>query len=111
MVSCLVFADLNATVDQQYDALLMSNVVPMYPEFKSKLLLDITANTIPDNFPFPLILSSSLLSSPLLEIWDYFHSTLLKKYASIYNTINVVTGPAFDYNHDGQYDTPEQIQQ
>ncbi|XP_068566752.1 ectonucleotide pyrophosphatase/phosphodiesterase family member 3-like [Cebidichthys violaceus] len=71
--------DLNETVDQQYDALLMSNVVPMYPEFK--------------------------------KIWDYFHSTLLKKYASIYNGINVVTGPAFDYNYDGQYDTPEQIQQ
>lgn len=34
-VSC--FADFNATSDQQYDALLMSNVVPMYPEFKSKL--------------------------------------------------------------------------
>lgn len=31
------FADLNETSDQQYDALLMSNVVPMYPEFKSKL--------------------------------------------------------------------------
>ncbi|KAF1382049.1 hypothetical protein PFLUV_G00160370 [Perca fluviatilis] len=71
--------NLNATADQQYDALIMSNVVPMYPEFK--------------------------------KIWDYFHSTLLKKYASIYNGVNVVTGPAFDYNHDGQYDAPEQIQQ
>ncbi|KAK5910753.1 hypothetical protein CgunFtcFv8_004989 [Champsocephalus gunnari] len=65
--------------DQKYDALLMSNVVPMYPEFK--------------------------------KIWDYFHNTLLKKYAYIYNSINVVTGPAFDYNYDGQCDTPEQIQQ
>ncbi|KAA8591254.1 hypothetical protein FQN60_002197 [Etheostoma spectabile] len=71
--------NLNATADQQFDALIMSNVVPMYPEFK--------------------------------KIWDYFYSTLLKKYASIYNGVNVVTGPAFDYNHDGQYDTPEQIQE
>ncbi|XP_054461497.1 venom phosphodiesterase 1 [Anoplopoma fimbria] len=71
--------NLNETVDQQYDALLMSNVVPMYPEFK--------------------------------KIWDYFQSTLLKKYASIYNGISVVTGPAFDYNYDGQYDSPGQIQQ
>ncbi|KAL6100248.1 uncharacterized protein ACO6RY_01897 [Pungitius sinensis] len=70
---------LNETADQQYDALLMSNVVPMYPEFK--------------------------------RIWDYFHSVLLKKYASVYNGVNVVTGPAFDYNYDGQYDTPGQIQQ
>ncbi|KAM7373676.1 hypothetical protein PAMP_008511 [Pampus punctatissimus] len=71
--------NLNITVDQQYDALLMSNVVPMYPEFK--------------------------------KIWDYFHRVLLQKYASVYNSINVVTGPVFDYNYDGQYDTPEQIQQ
>ncbi|GLD59507.1 venom phosphodiesterase 1-like isoform X1 [Lates japonicus] len=71
--------NLNITEDQQYDALLMSNVVPMYPEFK--------------------------------KIWYYFHSTLLKKYAFVYNGINVVMGPVFDYNYDGQYDTPEQIQQ
>uniref|UniRef100_A0A3Q4BLZ3 SMB domain-containing protein n=1 Tax=Mola mola TaxID=94237 RepID=A0A3Q4BLZ3_MOLML len=67
--------NLNATANQQYDALLMSNVVPMYREFK--------------------------------KVWDYFHSTLLKKYASIYNGINVVMGPVFDYNYDGQYDSPE----
>lgn len=36
LISFCVFADLNTTTDQQYDALLMSNVVPMYPEFKSK---------------------------------------------------------------------------
>ncbi|XP_041811855.1 ectonucleotide pyrophosphatase/phosphodiesterase family member 3 [Chelmon rostratus] len=71
--------NLNQTVDQEYDALLLSNVVPMYPEFT--------------------------------KIWKYFQGTLLKKYASIYNGINVVTGPVFDYNYDGQYDTPEQIQQ
>ncbi|XP_059205877.1 venom phosphodiesterase 1 [Centropristis striata] len=71
--------NLNATADEQFDALLLSNVVPMFPEFK--------------------------------RIWDYFHSTLLKKYASIYNGINVVTGPAFDFNYDGRYDAPEQIQQ
>ncbi|XP_037549053.1 venom phosphodiesterase 1 [Nematolebias whitei] len=71
--------NLNVTADQQFDALLVSNVVPMYPEFR--------------------------------KIWDYFHKTLLKKYASVYNGINVVTGPAFDYNYDGRYDTQEQIQQ
>ncbi|XP_042363020.1 venom phosphodiesterase 1 [Plectropomus leopardus] len=71
--------NLNTTAEQQYDALTMSNVVPMYPEFK--------------------------------KIWDYFHSTLLKKYASVYNGVNVVTGPAFDFNYDGRYDTPEQLQE
>uniref|UniRef100_A0A671VE76 Venom phosphodiesterase 1-like n=1 Tax=Sparus aurata TaxID=8175 RepID=A0A671VE76_SPAAU len=71
--------NLNSTADEQFDALLLSNVVPMYPEFK--------------------------------KIWDYFHRSLLKKYASIYNGVNVVTGPVFDYNYDGRYDSPEQIQQ
>uniref|UniRef100_A0A3B4UIF2 Venom phosphodiesterase 1-like n=1 Tax=Seriola dumerili TaxID=41447 RepID=A0A3B4UIF2_SERDU len=42
-----------------------------------------------------------------LKIWYYFHNTLLKKYASVYNGINVVIGPVFDYNYDGHYDTPE----
>ncbi|XP_071765047.2 venom phosphodiesterase CdcPDE [Centroberyx gerrardi] len=71
--------NLNGTAEQQYDALLMSNVVPMFPDFK--------------------------------KIWEYFHSTLLKKYAFDYNGINVVSGPVFDYNFDGRYDTPDQIQQ
>ncbi|XP_076610713.1 venom phosphodiesterase 1 [Chaetodon auriga] len=71
--------NLNATVDAEFDALVMSNVVPMYPAFT--------------------------------KIWNYFQSTLLKKYADIYNGINVVTGPVFDYNYDGRYDTEDQIQQ
>uniref|UniRef100_A0A3B3XRH9 SMB domain-containing protein n=1 Tax=Poecilia mexicana TaxID=48701 RepID=A0A3B3XRH9_9TELE len=70
--------NLNITEEQQYDALTMSNVAPMYPAFK--------------------------------RIWDYLHNTLLKKYASIYNGINVVTGPVFDYNYDGRYDAIEQMQ-
>lgn len=35
-VCFLYVLDLNVTAEQQYDALLMSNVVPMYPEFKSE---------------------------------------------------------------------------
>ncbi|KAJ8000146.1 hypothetical protein DPEC_G00201820 [Dallia pectoralis] len=65
--------------EEEQDGLLMTNVVPMYPEFK--------------------------------RIWDYFQSTLLMKYASQYNGINVVTGPAFDYNYDGQFDSQDQIKQ
>ncbi|XP_067111326.1 venom phosphodiesterase 1 [Osmerus mordax] len=70
--------NLNTTAEEQYDGLTMSNIVPMYPEFK--------------------------------KLWDYFHSTLLRKYASQYNGMNVVTGPAFDYNYDGHYDSADQIQ-
>ncbi|XP_034401407.1 venom phosphodiesterase [Cyclopterus lumpus] len=71
--------ELNETADQRFDALLMSNVVPMYPEFK--------------------------------KVWDFFLGSLLKKYASLHHGVNVVTGPAFDFNHDGQSDTREQLQQ
>uniref|UniRef100_A0A3P8WN38 SMB domain-containing protein n=1 Tax=Cynoglossus semilaevis TaxID=244447 RepID=A0A3P8WN38_CYNSE len=71
--------NLNSSADQQFDALLMSNVVPMFPAFK--------------------------------KIWTYLHNNLLLKYASLYNGINVVSGPAFDFNYDGQWDESEQIQE
>lgn len=71
--------NLNSTAEQQFDALLTSNLVPMFPAFKS--------------------------------IWDYFQATLLQRFASVYNGMTVVMGPAFDYNYDGRHDTPEQIQQ
>ncbi|KAL0962324.1 hypothetical protein UPYG_G00338640 [Umbra pygmaea] len=71
--------NLNKTSEEEYDGRLLSNVVPMYPDFK--------------------------------RIWDYFQSTLLKKYAYQYNGINVVTGPVFDYNYDGQFDSQDQIEE
>uniref|UniRef100_A0A8C5GZ12 Venom phosphodiesterase 1-like n=1 Tax=Gouania willdenowi TaxID=441366 RepID=A0A8C5GZ12_GOUWI len=71
--------NLNSTVEEQFDALLMSNVAPMFNEFK--------------------------------KIWDYFHNTLLMKYASVYNGVNVLVGPVFDYDSDGKFDSVEQIQQ
>ncbi|XP_061617026.1 venom phosphodiesterase 1 isoform X2 [Phyllopteryx taeniolatus] len=43
------------------------------------------------------------------RMWAYFHGTLLRKYASVYNGVNVLTGPAFDYDHDGRHDQPELI--
>ncbi|XP_077599311.1 venom phosphodiesterase CdcPDE [Stigmatopora nigra] len=44
------------------------------------------------------------------RIWAYFHGTLLKKYATVYNDINVLVGPAFDHDHDGQYDQSQLIE-
>uniref|UniRef100_A0A672L713 Uncharacterized protein n=1 Tax=Sinocyclocheilus grahami TaxID=75366 RepID=A0A672L713_SINGR len=41
----------------------------------------------------------------------YFQEVLLLKYTSQYNGINVVTGPVYDYNFDGRFDSPEQIQE
>uniref|UniRef100_A0A8C4JQZ5 Ectonucleotide pyrophosphatase/phosphodiesterase 1 n=1 Tax=Dromaius novaehollandiae TaxID=8790 RepID=A0A8C4JQZ5_DRONO len=60
-----------------YDALLTSNIVPMYPAFK--------------------------------VLWNYFHQTLLPEYAASRNGVNVVSGPVFDYDYDGLYDTLEKV--
>uniref|UniRef100_A0A3B3YZS2 ENPP1-3/EXOG-like endonuclease/phosphodiesterase domain-containing protein n=1 Tax=Poecilia mexicana TaxID=48701 RepID=A0A3B3YZS2_9TELE len=63
-------------------------------------------------YPLCLCLSEYVFCFVVFSgIWDYLHNTLLKKYASIYNGINVVTGPVFDYNYDGRYDAIEQMQQ
>ncbi|XP_058527125.1 ectonucleotide pyrophosphatase/phosphodiesterase family member 3 isoform X2 [Ochotona princeps] len=67
----------NQTSESQYDALITSNLVPMYEEFK--------------------------------KMWDYFHNVVLVKYAAERNGINIISGPVFDYNYDGHFDTPEEI--
>uniref|UniRef100_A0A8C1VDN0 SMB domain-containing protein n=1 Tax=Cyprinus carpio TaxID=7962 RepID=A0A8C1VDN0_CYPCA len=71
--------NLNHTSEDQFDALTLGNVVPVFPQFK--------------------------------RLWQYFQEVLLIKYASQYNGINVVTGPVYDYNFDGHFDSPEQIQE
>uniref|UniRef100_A0A673H8M3 Venom phosphodiesterase 1-like n=1 Tax=Sinocyclocheilus rhinocerous TaxID=307959 RepID=A0A673H8M3_9TELE len=71
--------NLNRTSEDQFDALTLGNVVPVFPQFK--------------------------------RLWQYFQEVLLLKYASQYNGINVVTGPVYDYNFDGRFDSPEQIQE
>lgn len=67
----------NSTSESQYDALITSNFVPMYTEFK--------------------------------KMWDYFHYVLLIKQATERNGVNVISGPIFDYNYDGHFDTPSEI--
>ncbi|KAL1254850.1 hypothetical protein QQF64_012911 [Cirrhinus molitorella] len=69
--------NLNSSSEDQFDALTLGNVVPVFPQFK--------------------------------RLWQYFQEVLLIKYASQYNGINVVTGPVYDYNFDGHFDSPEQI--
>ncbi|KAG1929592.1 venom phosphodiesterase 1 isoform X3 [Pimephales promelas] len=71
--------NLNSSSEDQFDALTLGNVVPMFPQFK--------------------------------RLWQYFQEVLLLKYASQYNGINVVTGPVYDYNYDGRFDSPDQIQE
>ncbi|KAH0515026.1 Ectonucleotide pyrophosphatase/phosphodiesterase family member 3 [Microtus ochrogaster] len=70
---------INRASNSQYDALITSNLVPMYEEFK--------------------------------RMWDYFHVVLLLKHAVERNGVNVVSGPIFDYNYDGHFDSPDEITQ
>ncbi|XP_006127349.2 ectonucleotide pyrophosphatase/phosphodiesterase family member 1 [Pelodiscus sinensis] len=65
------------TKKSSYEALLNSNIVPMYDEFK--------------------------------VLWNYFCDVLLPKYALARNGVNVVSGPVFDYDSDGLYDTSEKV--
>ncbi|XP_063185658.1 ectonucleotide pyrophosphatase/phosphodiesterase family member 3 [Chroicocephalus ridibundus] len=69
----------NSSALEQYDALLTSNIVPMYRAFR--------------------------------DIWDYFHNVLLREYARERNGVNVISGPVFDYNYDGHFDTLDEIKQ
>lgn len=44
-------------------------------------------------------------------IWRYFHGTLLQRYAEERNGVNVVSGPVFDSDYDGRYDSSETLKQ
>lgn len=44
-------------------------------------------------------------------IWHYLHDTLLQRYAHERNGINVVSGPVFDFDYDGRYDSLEILKQ
>ncbi|XP_070589631.1 ectonucleotide pyrophosphatase/phosphodiesterase family member 3 [Erythrolamprus reginae] len=71
--------DFSSSGIEQYDALITSNIVPMYREFT--------------------------------RLWNYFHRTLLLKYANETNGLNVISGPIFDYNYDGKFDSYDTIKQ
>ncbi|NWI97208.1 ENPP3 phosphodiesterase, partial [Pitta sordida] len=42
-------------------------------------------------------------------LWNYFHQYLLPEYAAARNGVNIVSGPVFDYDSNGLYDTPEKL--
>ncbi|MGH0156920.1 UNVERIFIED_CONTAM: hypothetical protein FKN15_032670 [Acipenser sinensis] len=58
----------------------------------------ITSNTVP-------------MYTAFKDSWNHFHSVLLLKYAKERNGLNIISGPVFDYNYDGHFDTPEQLKQ
>ncbi|XP_004846055.1 ectonucleotide pyrophosphatase/phosphodiesterase family member 1 isoform X1 [Heterocephalus glaber] len=44
-------------------------------------------------------------------IWHYFHDTVVPRYAEERNGVNVVSGPVFDSDFDGRYDSAETLKQ
>ncbi|XP_030890706.1 ectonucleotide pyrophosphatase/phosphodiesterase family member 1, partial [Leptonychotes weddellii] len=42
-------------------------------------------------------------------LWRYLHSTLLQRYAEERNGVNVVSGPVFDSDYDGCYDSSDTL--
>ncbi|XP_004422383.1 PREDICTED: ectonucleotide pyrophosphatase/phosphodiesterase family member 1 [Ceratotherium simum simum] len=44
-------------------------------------------------------------------IWRYFHDTLLPRYAKERSGVNVVSGPVFDHDYDGRFDSWETLKQ
>uniref|UniRef100_A0A3B1KHF9 Ectonucleotide pyrophosphatase/phosphodiesterase 1 n=1 Tax=Astyanax mexicanus TaxID=7994 RepID=A0A3B1KHF9_ASTMX len=52
-----------------------------------------------------LITSNMAPMFPIFKgIWDYFHNVLLVKYSRERNGLNVMTGPIFDKDYNGNYD-------
>ncbi|CAL8393491.1 unnamed protein product [Arctogadus glacialis] len=56
----------------------------------------------------------SLLSSNMApmfpafkEVWTYIHTVLVQNYSRELNGVNIVSGPIFDKNYDGRFDTPK----
>ncbi|XP_067840634.1 ectonucleotide pyrophosphatase/phosphodiesterase family member 3-like [Heptranchias perlo] len=82
-------AELNITYDFLYPPNLNKTDTDQYDAL-------ITSNTVPMYMAFK-------------KIWHYFHNVLLLRYATQKNGINVMSGPVFDYDYDGHFDTREKI--
>ncbi|XP_067881136.1 venom phosphodiesterase 2-like isoform X2 [Heterodontus francisci] len=64
-------------------------------------------------YQFEGVLTSNLVPmyKAFQRIWNYFHNVLMVNYAIQRNGINVISGPVFDFDHDGRFDTPDIIQE
>ncbi|XP_064203911.1 ectonucleotide pyrophosphatase/phosphodiesterase family member 2-like [Anguilla rostrata] len=45
------------------------------------------------------------------KVWNYFQRTLVRRYASERNGVNIISGPIFDYDYDGLRDSAEKMEQ
>ncbi|XP_078255637.1 ectonucleotide pyrophosphatase/phosphodiesterase family member 3-like isoform X1 [Rhinoraja longicauda] len=68
-------------------------------------------NLLSDNYQFEGLFTSNLIPmyKAFQKIWNYFHNVLLVKYAQQRNGINVISGPVYDFDFNGRFDTPDII--
>ncbi|MBN3315983.1 ENPP3 phosphodiesterase, partial [Atractosteus spatula] len=45
------------------------------------------------------------------DVWVYIHDVLLVKYSQQKSGLNIISGPVFDYDYDGHFDTKKTIKQ
>ncbi|XP_076826644.1 autotaxin isoform X2 [Brachyhypopomus gauderio] len=66
----------------------------------------------PDARHDALLITNTVPMYPAFKrVWGYFQKTLVKRYASERNGLNVVVGPIFDHDYDGLRDSAEKIKQ
>ncbi|KAM4693248.1 ectonucleotide pyrophosphatase/phosphodiesterase family member 1 [Discoglossus pictus] len=68
---------------------------------------------VPNGNNYAGLISSNIAPMyPAFQVtWNYFHNVLLLNYAEKKNGVQVTSGPIFDYDFDGRFDTEEQIRQ
>uniref|UniRef100_A0A672HEY9 Ectonucleotide pyrophosphatase/phosphodiesterase 1 n=1 Tax=Salarias fasciatus TaxID=181472 RepID=A0A672HEY9_SALFA len=62
------------------------------------------------SFTYSLISSNMAPMFPAFkDVWTYFHDVLLPKYSQELNGVNVMSGPVFDEDYDGNVDALQKI--
>uniref|UniRef100_A0A673BHJ9 Ectonucleotide pyrophosphatase/phosphodiesterase family member 1-like n=1 Tax=Sphaeramia orbicularis TaxID=375764 RepID=A0A673BHJ9_9TELE len=56
------------------------------------------------------VLFCSLFVFLTTDVWTHFHDVLLPKYSQQLNGVNVMSGPIFDENYDGNVDKPKTLE-
>ncbi|XP_075059188.1 ectonucleotide pyrophosphatase/phosphodiesterase family member 1 [Mixophyes fleayi] len=84
-----------------------------HPSLKFGFLFPPSLKRTSENYTYSGRMTSNIVPMyPAFQvIWNYFHNILLLKYAEEKNGIHVVSGPIFDNDFDGQFDSLKQIKQ
>uniref|UniRef100_A0A673BGQ6 Ectonucleotide pyrophosphatase/phosphodiesterase family member 1-like n=1 Tax=Sphaeramia orbicularis TaxID=375764 RepID=A0A673BGQ6_9TELE len=79
------------------------------PSFISKHSL-LISSALYDSSVNCFVLFCSLFVFLTTDVWTHFHDVLLPKYSQQLNGVNVMSGPIFDENYDGNVDKPKTLE-